>query len=378
MNRVVASPVLPTYPRFGVTFVEGDGARLTADDGSTYLDFAGGIAVVGLGHGHPDVVAAAHRQLDRLWHVSNLYWTEPMADLADRLSARFGGAQAFFCNSGAEAVEAALKYARKATGRHAVAALEGSFHGRTLGALAVTGQPAKRQGFEPLPGPVSFARPNDDVSLAAAIGPETGLVILEPVLGEGGVVPLEPAFLEAAAVLAAEHGALLAFDEIQTGVGRTGTFFAWEQAGVRPDVVTLAKGLANGLPLGCLLVADEAAGGFEPGDHASTFGGNPVACAAACAVCDAIDEDLLARVGGRGEELRAGLGRLGAVRESRGRGLLIGAELDRPAGAVAQECLEHGLLVTSAGERVLRLTPPLTIERADIDEALDILREVLA
>ena len=378
MNRVVASPVLPTYPRFGVTFVEGDGARLTADDGSTYLDFAGGIAVVGLGHGHPDVVAAAHRQLDRLWHVSNLYWTEPMADLADRLSARFGGAQAFFCNSGAEAVEAALKYARKATGRHAVAALEGSFHGRTLGALAITGQPAKRQGFEPLPGPVSFARPNDDVSLAAAIGPETGLVILEPVLGEGGVVPLEPAFLEAAAVLAAEHGALLAFDEIQTGVGRTGTFFAWEQAGVRPDVVTLAKGLANGLPLGCLLVADEAAGGFEPGDHASTFGGNPVACAAACAVCDAIDEDLLARVGGRGEELRAGLGRLGAVRESRGRGLLIGAELDRPAGAVAQECLEHGLLVTSAGERVLRLTPPLTIERADIDEALDILREVLA
>ena len=378
MNWVVASPVLPTYPRFGVTFVEGDGARLTADDGSTYLDFAGGIAVVGLGHGHPDVVAAAHRQLDRLWHVSNLYWTEPMADLADRLSARFGGAQAFFCNSGAEAVEAALKYARKATGRHAVAALEGSFHGRTLGALAVTGQPAKRQGFEPLPGPVSFARPNDDASLAAAIGPETGLVILEPVLGEGGVVPLEPAFLEAAAVLAAEHGALLAFDEIQTGVGRTGTFFAWEQAGVRPDVVTLAKGLANGLPLGCLLVADEAAGGFEPGDHASTFGGNPVACAAACAVCDAIDEDLLARVGGRGEELRAGLGRLGAVRESRGRGLLIGAELDRPAGAVAQECLEHGLLVTSAGERVLRLTPPLTIERADIDEALDILREVLA
>ena len=378
MNRVVASPVLPTYARFGVTFVEGDGARLTADDGSTYLDFAGGIAVVGLGHGHPEVVAAAHRQLDRLWHVSNLYWTEPMAELADRLSARFGGAQAFFCNSGAEAVEAALKYARKATGRHAVAALEGSFHGRTLGALAVTGQPAKRQAFEPLPGPVTFARPNDDASLAAAVGPETGLVILEPVLGEGGIIPLEPAFLEAAAVLAAEHGALLAFDEIQTGVGRTGTFFAWEQAGVRPDLAMLAKGLANGLPLGCLLVADEAAGEFEPGDHASTFGGNPVACAAACAVCDAIDEDLLARVGVRGGELRAGLGELGAVRGSRGRGLLVGAELDRPAGPVAQECLEHGLLVTSAGERVLRLTPPLTIERADVDEALDILREVLA
>ena len=378
MSRVIASPVLPTYARFGVTFVDGEGARLTADDGSTYLDFAGGIAVVGLGHRHPEVTAAAHRQLDRLWHVSNLYWTEPMAQLADRLSGRFGGAQAFFCNSGAEAVEAALKYARKASGRHAVAALEGSFHGRTLGALAVTGQPAKRQAFEPLPGPVRFAQPNDPESLEAAIGPDTGLVLMEPVLGEGGVVPLEPAFLEAAAELAEEHGALLAFDEIQTGVGRTGTFFAWEQTGVRPDLVTLAKGLANGLPLGCLLVADEAAGEFEAGDHASTFGGNPVACAAACAVCDAIDEDLLASVGGRGEELRSALGELGAVRESRGRGLLVGAELDRPAGAVVQECLERGLLVTSAGERVLRLTPPLTIERAEIDEALDILREVLA
>ncbi|HXV34778.1 MAG TPA: acetylornithine/succinylornithine family transaminase [Gaiellaceae bacterium] len=378
MSRVVASPILPTYARFGVTFVDGEGARLTADDGTTYLDFAGGIAVVGLGHRHPEVTAAAHRQLDRLWHVSNLYWTEPMAQLAGRLSERFGGAQAFFCNSGAEAVEAALKYARKASGRHAVASLEGSFHGRTLGALAVTGQPAKRAAFEPLPGPVRFARPNDVESLEAVIGPDTGLVLMEPVLGEGGVVPLEPAFLEAAAALAEEHDALLAFDEIQTGVGRTGTFFAWEQAGVRPDLVLLAKGLANGLPLGCLLVADEAAGEFEPGDHASTFGGNPVACAAACAVCDAIDEDLLASVGGRGEELRTALGELGAVRESRGRGLLVGAELDRPAGPVAQGCLERGLLVTSAGERVLRLTPPLTVERAEIDEALDILREVLA
>jgi predicted acetylornithine/succinylornithine family transaminase len=375
---VVASPILPTYARFGVTFVDGEGARLTADDGSTYLDFAAGIAVVGLGHRHPEVTAAAHAQLDRLWHVSNLYWTEPMAQLADRLSARFGGAQAFFCNSGAEAVEAALKYARKATGRHAVCALEGSFHGRTLGALAVTGQPAKRQAFEPLPGPVRFARPNDPDSLAAAVGADTGLVLLEPVLGEGGIVPLEPAFLEAAAAAAEDAGALLAFDEIQTGVGRTGTFFAWEQAGVRPDLLMLAKGLANGLPLGCLLVADEAAGEFQPGDHASTFGGNPVACAAACAVCDAIDEDLLARVGGRGEELRAGLGRLGAVQEVRGLGLLVGAELDRPAAVAAAACLERGLLVTSAGDRVLRLTPPLTIERADVDEALDILREVLA
>jgi acetylornithine/succinyldiaminopimelate/putrescine aminotransferase len=242
----------------------------------------------------------------------------------------------------------------------------------------VTGQPAKRQAFEPLPGDVRFARPNDVESLAAAVDAATGLVLLEPVLGEGGVVPLEPAFLEAAARLAREHGALLGFDEVQTGVGRTGTFFAWEQAGVRPDLVTLAKGLANGLPLGCLLVADEAAGAFEPGDHASTFGGNPVACAAACAVCDAIDDDLLAAVRERGHALRAGLAGIGAVREARGLGLLVGAVLDRPAAPVVTECLERRLLVTSAGERVLRLTPPLTVGRADVHEALGILADALS
>jgi predicted acetylornithine/succinylornithine family transaminase len=378
VSRVAAWPVLPTYARFDITFVKGDGARLVADDGSTYLDFAAGIAVVGLGHVHPDVTAAAHRQLDQLWHVSNLYWTEPMTALSQRLSERFGGAEAFFCNSGAEAVEAALKYGRKATGRPAWLALEGSFHGRTLGALAVTGQPAKRQAFEPLPGPARFVRPNDVESLAAAVGPDTGLVLLEPVLGEGGIVPLDPAFVRAAAELAADRGALLAFDEIQTGVGRTGTFFAWEQAAVRPDLVTLAKGLANGLPLGCLLVSEQAAGAFAPGDHASTFGGNPVACAAACAVCDAIDDELLAGVRRRGDELRAGLEGIGAVHEVRGLGLLVGAELDRPAAPVVEECVKRRLLVTSAGERVLRLTPPLTIESGELDEALAILREVLA
>ena len=378
MTSVTHPPLLPTYARHDVTLVEGVGAWVVGNDGRTYLDFAAGIAVVGLGHGHPEVTAAARDQLERLWHVSNLYWTEPMARLAERLSARFGGAEAFFCNSGAEAVEAALKYARKATGRYGVVALEGSFHGRTLGALSVTGQPAKRAGLEPLLEGVRFARPNDVGSLTAAVGPDTGLVLLEPVLGEGGVVPLAPGFLRAAADLAAGAGALLALDEVQTGVGRTGTFFAFEQAGVRPQLVTLAKGLANGLPLGCLLVADEAGGAFAPGDHASTFGGNPVACAAACAVCDAVDDDLLARVRLLGDELRAGLARLDAVRDVRGLGLMLGAELDCPAAPVVADCLNGGLLVTSAGERVLRLTPPLVIGRGDVDEALDILREVLA
>ncbi|HSK16320.1 MAG TPA: acetylornithine/succinylornithine family transaminase [Gaiellaceae bacterium] len=378
-GQVAQPPVLATYARHDVTLVEGVGTWLVGSDGRTYLDFAAGIAVVGLGHGHGETTAAARDQLDRLWHVSNLYWSEPMVRLAERLSERFGGAgaEAFFCNSGAEAVEAALKHARKATGRPGAVALEGSFHGRTLGALSVTGQPAKRRAFEPLPGPVRFVRPNDVESLAAAVGPDTGIVLLEPVLGEGGVVPLEPLFLEAAAELAAGAGALLAFDEVQTGVGRTGTFFAFEQAGVRPDLVTLAKGLANGLPIGCLLVSADAPRGLEPGDHASTFGGNPVSCAAACAVCDAVDGELLANVRDMGARLRQGLERLGAVREVRGLGLLLGAQLDRPASGVVADCLDRGLLVTAAGDRVLRLTPPLVVGRGDVDEALDILREVL-
>ncbi len=366
----LATPVLPVYTRADVTFVEGDGCRLTAADGRRFLDFAAGIAVVALGHRHPAPLAAAHAQLDRLWHVSNLYWTAPMTELAERLSARFGGSQAFFCNSGAEANEAAIKYARKATGKQGIVALEGSFHGRTIGALSATGQPGKREAFEPLVPAVTFARLNDIESLTAAVGPDTALILLEPVQGEGGVNPAEPAFLAAAAELAAAHGALVCFDEVQTGVGRTGTFFAFEQMGTRPHLATLAKGLANGLPIGALLVADDAPRGFEPGDHASTFGGNPVCCAAACAVVDAVDEALRANVRERSDQIAA-------VLSVRGRGLLLGFDVGRPAGQVVADCFEHGLLTTSAGERVLRLTPPLTVSAAEVDEALAILAGVL-
>ena len=377
MTATATAPLLPAYARQDVTFVRGEGAWLFDRDGRRYLDLLGGIAVVSLGHCHPAPLAAAQAQLERLWHTSNLYWTEPMAELAARLSARFGGAQAFFCNSGAEAIEAAIKYARKATGKPGIVALEGSFHGRTFGALSVTGQPAKRAAFEPVVPGVRFAAPNDAASLAAACDGETGCIVLEPVLGEGGIHPLTEDFLAAARAVADEHGALLVFDEIQCGVGRTGTFFAWEQLGVRPDAVTLAKGLANGLPIGCLLVADESAGAFEPGDHASTFGGNPVACAAACAVCDAIDDALLAAVEEAGTLVRERLRRLPAVAEVRGAGLLVGAELDRPAADVVAACREQGVLVCSAGERVLRLTPPLTIPRADLEEALATIEEIL-
>jgi acetylornithine/N-succinyldiaminopimelate aminotransferase len=366
--------LLPTYARAPVTIVRGEGARVWDADGRSYLDFGGGIAVVGLGHVHPAPAAAARAQLDRLWHASNLYCTEPQAELAARLSERFAGAQAFFCNSGAEAVEAALKYARKATGKPGVIALEGGFHGRTLGALSATGQPAKREPFAPLVPGVRFVPPNDVAALRAALDGDVGLVLLEPILGEGGVIPLSVEFLAAAR----ELDALLCLDEIQCGVGRTGTFFAFEQAGIRPDLVTLAKALANGLPIGALLVADEVAGAFVPGDHGSTFGGNPVACAAACAVVDAIDDDLLASVRASSASLAAELAALPGVEEVRGRGLLLGAVVVPPASAVVDVCRERGLLVLSAGEHVLRLAPPLTVGAPELEEAVDVLHAALS
>jgi acetylornithine/N-succinyldiaminopimelate aminotransferase len=378
VNTVAVSPVLPVYARQDLTFVRGEGATLVDADGRAYVDFLAGIAVVGLGHCHPAPLAAAQAQLERLWHVSNLYWSEPMIALAERLSDRFGGARAFFCNSGAEAVEAGLKYARKATGKPGVVSLTGSFHGRTLGALSVTGQSGKREAFEPLLPHVSFATPNDADSLAEAVSEETGCILLEPVQGEGGVHELDAGFVAETRRLADENGAVLLFDEVQTGVGRTGTFFAWERLGVRPDAVTLAKGLANGLPIGCLLVGDEAPEGFAPGDHASTFGGNPVACAAANAVCDELTDDLLAGVTATGLALTAGLRELPGVREVRGAGLLLGAELDRPASEVVAQCAGRGLLVGTAGESVLRLTPPLVVTAAEVDQALGTLEEALA
>ncbi len=367
MSVSTHAPLLPTYARLDVTFVEGEGCWLVDAAGRRYLDLVAGIAVVALGHRHPAPLAAAHAQLDRLWHVSNLYSTEPMEALAERLSQRFGGARAFFCNSGAESVEAALKWARKATGKTEIVALEGSFHGRTMGALSVTGQPAKREPFAPLVPHVRFATPD---TLADTVSEATAAIILEPVLGEGGVRPLGRATLGLARSLADEHGALLVFDEVQTGVGRTGSFFAWEQLGARPDAVTLAKGLANGLPIGALLVADDAPTAFEPGDHASTFGGNPVACAAACAVVDTVDDELLAHV----RSVSARFARLGDVR---GLGLLLAVELGRPAGPVVAAALERGLLVGTAGETALRLTPPLTITADEADRAIEILQEVL-
>jgi predicted acetylornithine/succinylornithine family transaminase len=368
MTVLTGAPLLPTYARFPVTFVDGEGSWLVDEDGKRYLDLVAGIAVVSLGHKHPAPLEAAADQLERLWHVSNLYSTLPMEELATKLSDRFGGAHAFFCNSGTEAVEAAIKWARKVTRRPEIVALEGSFHGRTMGALSITGQPPKRAPFEPLVPGARFATPS---TLAEAVGPETAAIFLEPVQGEGGVWPLASETLAEARALADEHSAMLVFDEVQTGVGRTGEFFAWQRSGVRPDALTLAKGLANGLPVGALLVADGAPSGFEPGDHASTFGGNPVACAAASAVVDAVDDELLEHVRAVGARFEAALAGI------RGAGLLLAVELGRPAAPVALAALEHGLLVGTAGETVLRITPPLTISDEEVDEAIRLLEEVL-
>ena len=316
------------------------------------------------------------RSLDKLWHASNLFGTEPARMLAQRLSERFGGAQAFFCNSGTEANEAALKYARKATGKPGVIALEQSFHGRTTGALSVTGQPAKRAAFEPLMPGARFAQPNDVESLLALASDDVGLVLLEPVLGEGGVIPLEPGFVAAAAALADRLGALLAFDEVQTGVGRTGTFFAFEQLGVRPQLVTLAKALANGLG-SRLLVAEDAALRIRRGrPRLDLRRQSPCHVLAAVAVCDTIDDELLADVRANGERMLAGLAQLPGVVAARGAGHLVGAELSGPAQPLVDAALDAGLVCLTSGPNVLRLAPPLGAETADVDRALEILMEV--
>jgi len=370
--------VLPTYGRYDVTLTQGDGVWLTDPDGKRYLDFVAGIAVVALGHCHPAVTSAAHAQLDRLWHTSNLYWTEPMTDLATRISSRIGGGQTFFCNSGAESIEAGLKYARKATGKSGVIALDQSFHGRTYGALSATGQPTKHAGFGPMLPDMRFAQLNDAESLAAAAADgNVACILLEIIQGEGGINPASKDFVASTAELARNVGALLFVDEIQTGVGRTGSYFAFEQLGIKPDLVALAKGLANGLPIGALVVSNDAPRGLEPGDHGSTFGGNLTACAAACAVDDAITPAVLENVAARGGQLREGLQSLPGVVEVRGRGLLIGCELDQPAAPVIAECIERGLLLCPAGENVLRLTPPLIIEAEHAEQAIATLWEVL-
>jgi acetylornithine/N-succinyldiaminopimelate aminotransferase len=368
------SAVMNTYGPASLALVRGEGAVVVDEDGRSYLDLLGGIAVNVLGHAHPAVVQAVIAQIGTLGHVSNLYASPPSAALAEKLLALAGRPGAvFFANSGAEANEAAFKISRR-TGRGHIVAATGAFHGRTIGALALTGQPAKREPFLPLPGDVTHVPYGDTDALAAAVTDETAMVILEPVQGEAGVIVPPAGYLAAARETATRHGALLAFDEVQTGIGRTGYWYAFQSEGVEPDVVTLAKGLGGGLPIGACLAFGEAAALLGPGSHASTFGGNPVCCAAALAVLDTIEaEDLLGHVKRVGERLRAGVEALGhpLVAGVRGAGLLLGVVLTAPAaGAVSAALVNAGFLTNAVQPGVLRLAPPLILTNDQVDAFL--------
>ncbi|CAL9633549.1 acetylornithine transaminase [Streptomyces sp. G3] len=362
--------------------VRGEGSRLWDADGTEYLDFVGGIAVNALGHAHPAVVDAVSRQIASLGHVSNLFIAEPPVALAERLLQHFGrDGKVYFCNSGAEANEGAFKIGRL-TGRPHMVATQGGFHGRTMGALALTGQPGKQEPFLPLPGDVTHVPYGDPQALAAAVTEETALVIIEPIQGENGVVVPPPGYLKAARAITAATGALLVLDEVQTGVGRTGHWFEYQaHEGVLPDVVTLAKGLGGGLPLGATIAFGRAADLLRPGHHGTTFGGNPVACAAGLAVLDTIaDEGLLDNVKRQSEKLRGGVEALGhpLVAHVRGAGLLLGIVLTEPLAArVQQAAQDAGILVNAPAPDVVRLMPALNLGDDVVDAFLGALPGIL-
>ncbi|MFM9033212.1 MAG: acetylornithine transaminase [Mycobacterium sp.] len=375
------SVMMNNYGTPPLALVSGDGAVVTDVDGNTYVDLLAGIAVTILGHRHPAVVEAVTTQLNTLGHVSNLYATEPGVALAEALVAHLGlPARVFFCNSGAEANEVAFKITRL-TGRTKIVAAQGSFHGRTMGALALTGQPAKQEPFRPLPGYVTHVPYGDMAALQAAVDAETAAVFLEPIMGEGGVVVPPAGYLAAAREITDRHGALLVLDEVQTGVGRTGTFFAHQYDGISPDVVTMAKGLGGGLPIGACLAIGPAIDLMTPGMHGSTFGGNPVCAAAACAVLRVLaEQDLVSRAGLLGKTLHDGIEALHhpLVDHVRGRGLLQGIVLSAPqAKAVETSSRTAGFLVNAAAPDVVRLAPPLVVTDAQIESFLDALPGIL-
>lgn len=373
------------YARFPLTLTKGRDCRVYDPDGRAYLDFTAGIAVTSLGHCHPKVTVALQKQAQRLVHASNLFYTEPQVALAEALVSASFADRVFFCNSGAEANEAAIKLVRKAMGpdRYEIITVEGSFHGRTMNTMAATGQQKVKAGFDPLP-PGFVHVPNCDAeAVARAVGPKTAAVMVEPILGEGGVLVPPTGYLSDLRVLCDKENLLLVYDEIQTGIGRTGTLFAYEHEGVAPDIITLAKGLGNGFPIGAMMAKEKLSKHLGPGTHGSTFGGGPLACAAALAVVQTLREDPwvlenTVRMGTRITKALNGLKKkFSQIKAVRGRGLLIGCELNLPAKAVAIACLELGLLVPTAGEKVIRFIPPLTVREADVDEAIDLFTRAL-
>ena len=375
------------YARQPLAVASGRGCTVWDADGKPYLDFFAGVAVNSLGHCHPAVVEAIRRQAGELLHVSNHYHTAVEGELAALLCRHSFAERVFLCNSGTEAIEGAMKLARRwgadaGGGRYEILATHGSFHGRTFGALSATGQEKYHRGFFPLLPGVRLVPYDDLAAMEAAVAPETVAIMVEPIQGEGGVVVPRPGYLRGLRALADRRDLLLIFDEIQTGMGRTGTVFAYEQADAVPDVMALAKALGGGVPIGALCTTDRVAAAFTPGAHGSTFGGNPLACAAAVAALRTIvAPDFLAHVVTAGSRLRDGLERLAArhrsVHEVRGLGLMLGMVFDGPGGDVVARCLQAGLLINCTADRVLRLTPPLIVTAGEVDEAVDILDRAL-
>ncbi|MEO5725123.1 MAG: aspartate aminotransferase family protein [Ilumatobacteraceae bacterium] len=382
-----ASPFIPVFAPATTTFVRGSGTELWDDSGKRYLDFLGGLAVISLGHCHPAVTAALTAQAQKLWHVSNLFANEVAVDAAYQLTGLIeeqtgADGQVFFCNSGAEANEAALKLARKfgGRGRHTVVSAYGSFHGRTLATLAATGQPAKHEPFHPMPDGFRHVVFNDIDALAASVDPAVSAVLLEPVQGEGGVIPADPQYLRDVRALCDERGLLLIIDEVQTGFGRTGEWFGFQHSGIVPDVFTMAKGIGNGFPVGAVWAKREVASVFQPGDHGSTFSGTALATSVVRAVIAemrSIDAPRLAAE--QGAYLTARLLELPGVASVRGTGLLIAAELadGRDAKAAYAALMELGLVTNAVTATALRLAPPLTVSTAEIDEAVAMIATVV-
>ena len=381
--------ILPTYPERPLGLVRGAGCTVWDEAGTPYLDLVAGLAVCSLGHGHPAPAAALSAQAFRLGHVSNLFWSEPAIALAERLHTIAGFGRVFFCNSGAEALEAGIKLARRRGGarggpaKHEIVVLERAFHGRTLATLAAGGSAAKRDPFAPVPGGFRHVPANDIDALRAAVSANTAAVLIEPVQGEGGVWPMTREYLAEARALCDLHDALLVLDEVQTGVGRLGEWFGYQRLGVRPDAVCVAKGLGAGLPIGAL-IADEVGDGFQRGDHASTFGGSPPIAAAALAVLDAIEQEgLVENARTIGAHLAERAAAIDGVAEVRGLGLLLAVELaDAPSGDVAVALRERGVLVNAITPTALRLVPPLCLSRGEADAfcaaLADVLGQVLA
>lgn len=381
--------LMQTYLRQPISIVRGRGTKVYDLEGREYLDFVGGIAVNVLGHGHPDLVQAIQRQAAQLIHTSNLYYTEPQVKLAQLLVKHSFADKVFFCNSGAEANEAAIKLARRyshdkyGAGRHEIVTMKNSFHGRTMATLTATGQEKVQRGYDPLVPGFHYAPFNDLGALLALITNQTAAILLEPIQGEGGVHVADRDYLAAVRALCTEKDILLMFDEVQTGMGRTGTLFAYEQLGVAPDVMTLAKGLGGGVPIGVCLAKDSVAKAFGPGAHASTFGGNPLACAAAIAVLRILlSGHLLDHAKGMGEYFAKGLTNLKErsrlIRDVRGMGLLQGIELEIDAKQIVSDCRTRGILINNTGDHVLRFVPPLIISQAEIDRLIEVLGQLFA